>query len=432
MMFSHPLINVRIFIIIWLGQLVSTIGSIMTGFAIEIWVWEQTQQATTLTLWSFFTLLPSILISPIAGIIVDRWRRKYLMIVGDTVTVLTTIAFLLLYTSANLHIWQLYLIGAIAGAFQQVQELAYSASITLMVPQQQYIRVSGMRALSGRVSQIIAPPLAGFLYYAIGVAGIAVIDIITFGVAIATVLFVAIPQPSRDLKPLSAPLNHWQELQFGIRYIFNHRNLLALLVVNALFWLPHDIGDSLYSPLILSRTQNDARILGSTAIAAGFGGVTGALLISTWGGQRQRIDGVLRGMIGAGISKIVFGLGRVPQVWLPAQFCSSVNFPILSSCDTAIWMTKVEPAIQGKVFAAQSLALQMVSAIAVLLAGPLADRIFEPAMRSEHFIVRSLGTIFGTSAGSGIAFLYVLCAVCMLLVGCVGYAVPSLRELDTR
>lgn len=109
-----------------------------------------------------------------------------------------------------------------------------------------------------------------------------------------------------------------------------------------------------YSPLILSRTQNDARILGSTAVAAGFGGVTGALLISTWGGPRQRINGVLRSMIGAGISKIVFGLGRVPQVWLPAQFCSSVNFPILSSCDTAIWKSKVEPAIQGKVFAAQS------------------------------------------------------------------------------
>lgn len=422
----------RIFIIILLGQLVSTIGSSMTAFAIEIWVWEQTQQATTLTLWSFFTLLPSIFIFPIAGIIVDRWSRKYLMIVGDTVTVLTTIAFLLLYTSANLQIWQLYLIGAIAGAFQQVQELAYSASITLMVPQQQYVRVSGLRALSGRFSQIIAPPLAGFLYYLIGVAGIAVIDIVTFGVAIATVLFVTIPQPSHNVKSSSVPRTQWQELQFGIRYIFRDRSLLALLVINMLFWLPHDIGDSLYAPLILSRTQNDALILGSTAVAAGLGGVAGALLISTWGGPRQRINGVLRGMMGAGISKIVFGLGRGAQVWLPAQFCSSVNFPILSSCDTAIWMTKVEPAIQGKVFAAQSLALQIVSAIAVLLAGPLADKIFEPMMQSEHFIVHHLEPIFGTSAGSGIAFLYMLCAVCMFLAGCVGYAVPILRKLDSH
>lgn len=168
---------------------------------------------------------------------------KVFDVVGDTVTVLTTIAFLLLYTSANLHIWQLYLIGAIAGAFQQVQELAYSASITLMVPQQQCIRASGLRALSGRFSQIIAPPLAGFLYYAIGVAGIAVIDIITFGVAIATVLFVTIPQPSHNLKSVS--LTQLQELQFGIRYILNDRSLLALLMINLLFWLPHDIGDSL-------------------------------------------------------------------------------------------------------------------------------------------------------------------------------------------
>ncbi len=423
------LASMRNFIIVWLGQLVSTIGSSMTSFAIEIWVWEITGKATTLTLVGFFSLLPSIIITPLSGVIVDRFNRKFLMMVGDTVAVLSTIFILLLHLNNNLQIWHFYLTGAIVGTFNQFQSLAYSASVSLMIPKQHYTRASSLQFVSGYGSNIIAPALAGYLYTVIGFLGIWLIDIFTFVIAISSLLFVSIPQPLPTTKNESE-VNVWQDLGLGWRYIATHKSLLALLVLNLLFWLPHDIGDSLYAPMILSRTNNNTLMLGSLASAAGFGGVTGAIIVSTWGGFRRKIKGILFGMIGAGISKIVFGLGRTPWVWIPAQFCSSFNFPLNGSSDSAIWLAKVPPNVQGRVFAARSLLLQIASAVGYLIAGPLADQVFTPALQSEGVLVGILGGLFGTGTGAGIALLYVICALSMLLVGWLGFSARVLRDME--
>ncbi|NDJ15974.1 MFS transporter [Myxacorys almedinensis] len=424
------------FIIIWLGQLVSTIGSSMSGFALAVWAWEKSGQATALTLWSFFSLLPSVLITPFAGVIVDRGNRKSLMMVGDTVAVLTTVALLWLFLTDDLHLWHLYLLTAIASALTQIQELAYSASISLLVPPQHYVRVSSMRALSGRIAQILAPPLAGFLYAGIGFAGLAIIDIITFAIAITTLAVTTIPQPkllydrTRNRSISDLVLSFWQELQSGVRYILQRSSLKALLMMTTLFWFFHDIGDLLYTPMILVRTNNDTRVLGLLAAAAGFGGTVGAILMSVWKGPKRRVDGVLRGMIGAGVSKLVFGLGRVPQVWIPAQVCSSFHFPLMGSCDTALWMTKVEASLQGRVFATQSLMFQTVGAIAALMAGPLTDRVFEPMMRSNHAIAAMLSKIVGTGSGTGIAVLYIISSIGLITVGLSGYAFSQLQAIE--
>ncbi|MBD2690467.1 MFS transporter [Anabaena catenula] len=421
--------SMRNFLIVWLGQLVSTIGSNMTGFAIEIWAWEITGKATTLTLVGFFSLLPSIIITPISGVIVDKFNRKLLMMVGDTVAVLSTIIIVLLHLTNNLQIWHFYLTGAIVGTFNQFQSLAYSASVSLMIPKQHYTRASSLEFLSGYGSKIIAPALAGYLYTVIGFIGIWLIDIFTFVIAISSLFLVSIPQPPPTTENEKIA-SIWQDFGCGWRYITTHKSLLALLIINLLFWLPHDIGNSLYTPMILSRTNNNTLVLGSLASAAGFGGVTGAIIVSTWGGFRQKIKGVLLGMIGAGVSKIVFGLGKTPWVWISAQFCSSLTFPLKGSSDTAIWLAKVPPNVQGRVFAARSLLLQIASAVGYLIAGPLADRVFTPALQSEGVLVGIFGGLFGSGSGAGIALLYVICALCMLLVGFLGFFVPLLRDVE--
>lgn len=421
--------SMRNFLIVWLGQLVSTIGSNMTGFAIEIWAWEITGKATTLTLVGFFSLLPSIIITPISGVIVDKFNRKLLMMVGDTVAVLSTIIIVLLHLTNNLQIWHFYLTGAIVGTFNQFQSLAYSASVSLMIPKQHYTRASSLEFLSGYGSKIIAPALAGYLYTVIGFIGIWLIDIFTFVIAISSLFLVSIPQPPPTTENEKIA-SIWQDFGCGWRYITTHKSLLALLIINLLFWLPHDIGNSLYTPMILSRTNNNTLVLGSLASAAGFGGVTGAIIVSTWGGFRQKIKGVLLGMIGAGVSKIVFGLGKTPWVWISAQFCSSLTFPLKGSLDTAIWLAKVPPNVQGRVFAARSLLLQIASAVGYLIAGPLADRVFTPALQSEGVLVGIFGGLFGSGSGAGIALLYVICALCMLLVGFLGFFVPLLRDVE--
>lgn len=422
--------SLRNFIIVWIGQLVSSIGSNMTTFAIEIWAWEFTGQATTLTLVGFFSLLPSIFITPISGVIVDRWNRKLLMIVGDIVAVALTGIILLLYLTNNLQVWHLYVTGAVSGTFNQLQGLAYSASVGLMVPKQHYARATSMEFLSNYGGSIMAPALAGYLYYIIGLVGISLIDIFTFVIAISSVLLVRIPNPILTPKEPFSRANIYQELSFGWRYIQANNSLLVLLITMLLFWLPHDIGNSLYTPMILARTGNNTLILGSLASAAGLGGVIGALIFSTWGGFRRRIKGVLVGMIGAGLSKIVFGLGNSGLIWISAQFCSSLNFPLNGSSETAIWLAKVAPNVQGRVFAARSLLLQLVSAVASLIAGPLADNVFEPAMMPGGSLAGVFGKLFGTGKGAGMALIYTLCAVCMLLVGVCGYRSRSLRNIE--
>ncbi|MCT7952153.1 MFS transporter [Ancylothrix sp. C2] len=422
----------RKFIQIWLGQTASIIGSSMSGFALTIWVWESTNQATALALFIFFAQLSRILIAPVAGILVDRWNRKFLMIISDAVSALLTLIILLLYVNQSLQVWHLYLAGAISGFFEQFQQLAYSTTITTMVPEKHYSRASSLSFLAIYSASIIAPTLAGVLYSVIGLNGIFLIDLATFTIAISTVLFVKIPQPAITPHPNSTRPHLLEELSFGFRYIAKSPSLVALLVSVSLFWFAHDIGAALYSPMILARTAADPRILGNILSAAGVGGVVGASVISIWGGPKQRIRGFLLGIVGTGFSKTVFGLAQVISIWIPAQFFSSLNFPIVGTSNEAIWLAKVEPEVQGRVFATRAVCIQIASAIGLLIAGPLADRIFEPAMQPGGFLAVIFGGIVGTGAGAGMAFLYAISSFGLFLIGAGGYFYRPLRNMENR
>ena len=419
----------------------------MSSFALALWAWSLTGSATALALVSFFSLLPSIFVSIFAGIIVDRANRKYLMMLGDAIAAGSALGILILHLSGNLAIWHLYLAASINGGFGQIQQLAYSTSITLLVSPQNYTRANSMNSTVHYGSNIIAPALAGVLYPIIGLGGILPIDLATFGVAIATLVWIRIPQPNRETRGRGqracphvggtrrdTEINKlgvfWKEITFGIRYIWQRDSLRTLLLVTALFWFAHDLGGTVFRPMILARSDNNSQVLGAISSAAGISGVAGAVVLSAWGGTKRRVNGMLMGFIGAGIAKTVFGLGQSLTVWLPAQFCSSLNFPMLGSSETAIWMEATSPEIQGRVFAANSLVLELVSAIATLIAGPLSDRILEPAMQSKTILSSLFAPIFGNGAGAGMALLYVGCAIAMFLVGAIGFKLPQLRQLE--
>ncbi|MTJ53564.1 MFS transporter [Anabaena sp. UHCC 0253] len=414
---------------IWFGQFISSIGSSMTNFAIKLWAWELTSQVTTLALLSLFTLIPSILITLVSGLIVDRVNRKLLMIIGDAVAAISTVFICYVYLNNQLETWHLYLTSAVNGAFGEIQSLAYSASISMLVPKQQYTRASSMNSAIHYGSIIIAPGLAGVLYYMIHLSGILVIDLVSFTIAIATIFTVHIPQLNINNKSQN-DLNFWQEIIFGFRYLIARPSLFAMIATGSLFWFFHDIGATLSSAMILARTNNNATVLGSISSAAGLGGVTGTIILSIWGGSKRRINGFLLGMIGAGISKTVFGSAQGLMIWLPAQFCSSLNFPMLTSSSTAILLSKVRPDLQGRVFATESSIQQIVSAIAVFISALLADHVFEPAMMLGGSLTPLFSGLFGTGKGAGMAILYVISSLGLLLVGLGGYAYPKLRNVE--
>jgi MFS transporter, DHA3 family, macrolide efflux protein len=409
--------------------MVSSIGSYMTYLAIAIWAWKITGSATALSLVAFFSLLPRIAIALFAGIIIDRFNRKYLMILSDTVAAILTIVILLLYITGNLQIQHLYLTAVVNGIFGEIGWLAYSTSIAMIVPKQHYTRASSIGFLVHYSSSIFSAALVGSLYPIIGLVGILVIDIITFTVTIASLLSVHIPQPphqpgNSDTKTI------WLTIAFGFRYILTSSGLCALLIATSLVWFALELEAALYQPMILARTGGNATVFGSVTAAAGVGGVIGAVAVSIWGGPQRRMKGIVLGIVGAGVSKTLFGLAQMPLVWITAQFFSSLNFPLLGSSNTALWLTKVAPELQGRVFATRSLIEQVVSAIAVLIAGPLADYVFEPAMMPGGSLAPIFGRVLGTGVGAGMALLYVITSICLLMLGFGVYAFRLLRDVE--
>ena len=301
----------------------------MTDFALTLWAWELTGSATALALVGFFSLLPRIFISIFAGIIVDHANRKYLMMLGDAISASSTIGILILHLSGNLAIWHLYLAASFNGGFGQIQQLAYSTSITLLVSPQNYTRANSMNSVVHYGSNIIAPAIAGVLYPMIGLGGILPIDLATFGIAIATLISIRIPQPDEHKGEdavveangirLSKLNILWKEITFGIRYIWQRPRLRTLLFVTALFWFAHDLGGAVFSPMILARSDNNSQAFGAISSAAGIGGVTGAVVLSAWGGTKSRVNGMLAGFMGAGIAKTKY-LCKINYIAIAKKF----------------------------------------------------------------------------------------------------------------
>ena len=217
------------FSILWLGQIASMLGSAMTWFAFTIWVWEKTGQATALAFISFFTFLPTILFTPIAGTLVDRWNRKWVMALSDMATALGTLVALILFLSNSLEIWHVYIIGTVAGFFTAFQYPAYNAAVTTMLPKEQYTRAEGMLGLIPAISTVFGPMCGAVLLKNYGMAFIMTIDLITFLAAFGTLLWVHIPQPKISVVGAQSRGSLWQETLFGFGYIRKHARLYSLI-----------------------------------------------------------------------------------------------------------------------------------------------------------------------------------------------------------
>lgn len=419
------------FSIIWFGQLVSLIGSEMTHFALALWAWRETGTATALALVIFFTFVPSIILSPVAGALVDRWNRKLTMMLADIGAGIATIAILLLYLSGNLAIWHLYVAGAFSGAFQAFQWPAYSAAITTMVDPKHYGRANGMIAMAQAAAQILAPLLAGILIAAIDIGGVIGIDIVTFLFAVTVLLFVPVPDPRRTSEGQEGRGSLYRESIYGFQYILRRPSLLGMQLVFSSANLIGAMVVGLLSPMILARSGNDAQILGAVLSASGFGGLSGGLLMSIWGGPQRRVHGVLGGMaFGALFGYALLGVGQSLPIWLVASFMLGAAIPVLNGSNQALWQAKTAPDVQGRVFAARRMIAQITFPVGLLLAGPLADFVFEPAMQSDGGLAPVFGWLVGTGPGAGMALIVVGCGLLSLFSSLAAYLVPVVRAAE--
>ncbi len=417
--------------IVLLGQAISILASSMTGFALSIWVFQRTSSATSLGIMQTAFTLPYLLIIPLAGVMVDRYNRKLMMMVSDLAAGLGTVAILILSATGHLQVWHFYLVNVIIGLGNAFQWPAYSAAITTMVPKEQYGRANGMVSFIQAGPGVVAPLLAGALLPVIGLNGILLIDVVTFLFAIGALMIVHVPPPTQTVDGLEGKGSFWKEATFGFKYIFKRPSLLGyvllLFTANTFLGFPN----SVHVPMILLRTNNSSLILGAAETAGAISWTLGSVLMSVWGGPRRRMHGALLGWIGYCIfGNIIFGLGTSLNVWIPAIIIAGFGSNIGIATSQAILQSKVAPDVQGRVFSARRMLTWFPDTFTPIIGGLLADKIMEPAMRSQGWFAKTFGWMVGTSPGSGMALIMIIFGGLTILTMSAGYLFTKIRNLE--
>ena len=419
------------FSVIWVGQFTSLLGTAMSNFGLTLWAYDVTGQATPLALVGFFFVTPMTILGPFVGTLVDRSNRKLMMMLSDLAAALTTALVLILYTTGNLEIWHLYITATIGGIFQGFQWPAYSAAIALMIRKEHYARANGMLDLAGNASQVFAPVLAGALIGPLGLVSLLIIDLVSAAAAIGTLLFVHIPQPPRTDAGREAAGSFFREAAYGFRYIFARPSLLGLQTVFLVGNLFSSLAFAILAPMILARTGSNELAFGTVQSAGAIGGVVGGLGMSIWGGPKRRIHGVLLGWFCCGLlGQTVLGLGQTLPIWVAGMFLFVFFIPFLNGSNQAIWQAKVAPDVQGRVFATRRLIAWLVSPLARLVAGPLADQVMEPAMAEGGKLAPVFGGLMGTGPGAGMALVFVITGLLAAATGLSGYLFPVIRDVE--
>ncbi len=424
------------FTIVWIGQIVSVLASMMTNFGMTLWMYQQTESATAMAFMQVAFITPFLLISPIAGAMVDRYNRKLMMMLSDLGAVISTVAILILYTTGLLEFWHLYVAAVINGLGNTFQWPAYSAAISTMVPKEQYGRANGMMSLVEAGPGVLAPVLAGAVL-AITIQGpfdsfslIMLIDVATFLLAIGALLIVHVPQPEKTAEGQKAEGGLLKEGLWGFKYIFERPSLLGLQMIFFFGNLFSGIGFAVFAPMILARTGQDSLIFGTVQTAGAIGGIAGGILMSVWGGFKRRVHGVLGGWILSGISFSLIGAGQGLAFWIPAMVLFSIIVSLVNTSNQSIWQSKVAPDLQGRVFSARRLIAWLTQPIAPIIGGTLADYVMEPAMKTSSTLATVFGPIVGTGPGAGMGLMLFFAGFAGTLVGLAGYFIPTIRNAE--
>lgn len=418
----------RSFGLLWLGQVVSLFGSGLTGFGLGVWVFERTGSVSDFTLIFVFGMLPGLLLGPVIGALVDRWDRRWVMIISDAVAAAATLALVALLRADALQLWQLYVIVAVGAASMTVQNPAFAATVPLLIPKKHLGRASGMMQLGPAASRILAPLAAGALMPFIGLPGIIAIDLSTFVFAALTLLLIRIPKVQTAPRGRMTWSGLLREAGYGWTYIRERAGLVDLLAFFAVINLLFSLSQVLTTPLVLSFSGT--RQLGLVLALGSAGMLVGSLVMSAWGGTERKMGTILGFTPLLGLSFLL--IGAAPSIPLIAAgvFLLFFVIPIVNAADQAIWQTKVEPAVQGRVFAMAQLLSQFTAPIAFLAAGPLADRVFEPLLRSGGALAGSVGAVIGSGPGRGIGLQFLLMGCLLFAAALVGLSLPRLRRLE--
>ncbi|MEM6789886.1 MAG: MFS transporter [Myxococcota bacterium] len=420
----------RAFSAIVLGQGLSTLGSSMTRFGLGLWVFATTGDAAAYTKLLFFAVLPLGLGALVAGPLIDRLDRKRVMVTANVAASLSTVAIAALHYGGVLALWHLYVALVVNGLANAFVLPAFESSTPLLVPKEALPRAAGLTQMVRGVELILAPALAGLLIGRAGLGTVFIVDALTFVASLAALMISSVPSPPPSSG--EGPSSLWTSFASGVRYIRVRPAFLYLLgfVTWIMFLLP-GVGYALVTPLVLSFSTEEAA--GLVISAFGFGSIVGGVALTAWGGPPRRMDGMLGAMVVAGVASVVLG-ARESVGWVGAALVViGATFVFAIGLNRVIWQTKADPGVLGRIFSLRIALGVGAQSLGILVAGALAERVFEPLMASDHgALAATVGAVIGTGDGRGMALMFVLVGVILVVTTSVSAAVPAVRRFEDR
>jgi MFS transporter, DHA3 family, macrolide efflux protein len=423
-----PKSGFRSYLIIWAGQFASMLGSNLTSFALAVYVFRLTDSATTLGIILALGLLPAAVASPFAGSLVDRWGTRRTLLISGIGSMLITLTLAPLLATDTFRVWQVYIIVMVTSILTALQVPALGALTPQLVPKEQLGQANGLRMVAIAVSQVLAPVTAGFLFLAIGLTGIVIMDVISYGAAIVTVYLVRVPHqrsaPAADERK-STLLSEFGE---GWRFVTARRGLLTLLFFLASVNFSAGFIELLISPLVLSFASSKA--LGIVLSTGGVGMIIAGVAVSVSGGPRRRVRAVFMFALLFAVAAIAGALRPNVALVACAAFFAMGALVLINTTHQPIWQTKVAPDLMGRVMALLTMVGLIPQLIANVLAGLAVDHVFQPLVGRDEVKSSALTVLIGDGPGRGIALLTMLIGLLIVLTVAVGALFPRLRHLE--
>ncbi|MHB9132794.1 MAG: MFS transporter [Armatimonadota bacterium] len=413
------------FFIVWVGQLVSNIGTGLTAFALGVYAYQQTHTATSFALVTLCSFLPSIVLRPIGGVLADRFDRRLMMVLGDLGSASGLVLILVIMFLGHIELWHIYLGVTISSIFVALQSPAYKASTTDLLTEEQFAKASGLVQLASSSQYLLSPIIAGFLLLIADIKTILMIDIATFTVAIIAVLFI-----KKDLKPVpkeQESLHFTKDLAEGWKAITANRGVLFLIVIISIVTFYIGFLQTLLGPMVLSFA--DAKTLGTVQSVSAIGMLASSLYISVFSKTRQYASMLVFGLGLAGLFFSLMGLTTNIYFIIGAGFCFFCALPFVNTSADVLVRTNIANEKQGRVWGIIGVVSQLGFIVAYCTAGFLADHVFNPLLTTGGYLVPTVGKIIGTGQGRGIGLLLIISGAFVVLLALITSGIKSIRAL---
>ncbi len=416
------------FLIIWLGELVSNIGSGMTAFGLGVYVWQLTHSAVDVSMVEMAALLPMILLCPAAGVLADRFDRRLLMILGDLVSAFWLIIMLVLMKTGEIQVWQICLCVGFGSAFVALLDPAYKATITDLLTEDEYAKASGLVSIASSSKFLISPIIGGLILAAFGIEWIIIIDILTLVVTIIAILSV---RKSLAVKSqVKKELNFMKDLKEGWQIILESKGVMLLIVLVSLLMFYMGFIQVLSKPMVLSFASEKTTGILQTVVACGM--MVSSIMIGSGILKRKYVNVMVASFIVSGLTMIGFGATTSIPVITVFGFLFFASLPYATTSIDVLIRKSIDNEKQGRAWGMISLISQLGYVIAYVLAGVLSDYVFNPALAEGGVLADTVGKIIGTGETRGIGFLIILAGLGLVLTAPIVARSKTIREMDVQ